>query len=408
MKTKVITGLAIAALLRVASAQNPCLPEGIVLTSQEQIDSFCVNHPCCTEIIGGVYIGPSGSSNDIENLEGLNRIHAIGGDLVISHNELLESLSGLDGLTTLGGNLGIYFNKRLTSLSGLEGMDNIAGHIGIKGNQALTSLAGLEGVHCLKDYLWIWDNPSLRSLEGLDNLVSVEGHVGIGVNDSLVSLAGLGQLTSVGKYLWIWDNPSLASLCGLEKLNAIGSDLDLYKNPVLHSLSALEGLSSIGGFLVIEENSRLQDLTGLDHIDGGKLEHLVIADNAMLSDCDAGSICEFLSAAKGMAEVHDNAPGCETTAEITGSCDSFVVDVQRLPHLTFYPNPTGTGTITLTLDNPENLRLACFNAFGQQVHQQQICSSVTVINVSGWAPGIYLAVVYDAGKLLGKSKLVLR
>lgn len=54
-----------------------CLPEGITFTTQAQIDSFQINYPGCTEILGTVVIeGPS-----IINLDGLNVLTAVGGFL---------------------------------------------------------------------------------------------------------------------------------------------------------------------------------------------------------------------------------------------------------------------------------------------------------------------------------------
>jgi hypothetical protein len=73
-----------------------------------------------------------------------------------------------------------------------------------------------------------------------------------------------------------------------------------------------------------------------------------------------------------------------------------------------HPNPTDKGSVTFTLDNPNNLHLTCFNTFGQQVHQQEVTGTETAVNVSNWPPGIYLAVVYEDGKLVRRSKFVVR
>ena len=60
-----------------ANSQSPCLPEGITFTTQAQVDSFQINYPGCTEIMGTVVIeGPS-----INNLDGLNVLTAVGGFL---------------------------------------------------------------------------------------------------------------------------------------------------------------------------------------------------------------------------------------------------------------------------------------------------------------------------------------
>jgi len=54
MKKLIILLLALAAI-NSANAQ-PCLPEGIMFYSQEQIDNFQTNYPGCTEIEGDVII----------------------------------------------------------------------------------------------------------------------------------------------------------------------------------------------------------------------------------------------------------------------------------------------------------------------------------------------------------------
>jgi len=53
---------------------QPCLPEGITFSTQEQIDSFQSDYPNCTEIEGGVVI----EGIDITNLDGLEVITSIG------------------------------------------------------------------------------------------------------------------------------------------------------------------------------------------------------------------------------------------------------------------------------------------------------------------------------------------
>lgn len=64
-------------LFTIHGFSQSCLPEGITFNTQEQIDSFQVNYPGCTEIEGGVLI----EGTDIENLDGLEVITSIGGYL---------------------------------------------------------------------------------------------------------------------------------------------------------------------------------------------------------------------------------------------------------------------------------------------------------------------------------------
>jgi len=63
--------------------------------------------------------------------------------------------------------------------------------------------------------------------------------------------------------------------------------------------------------------------------------------------------------------------------------------------------------ITKTLQNPE---LRCYDVFGRQVHSQQVYKGQqdTELDVTGWPPGIYIAVVYSDGSARGKAKFVVR
>jgi len=77
--------------------------------------------------------------------------------------------------------------------------------------------------------------------------------------------------------------------------------------------------------------------------------------------------------------------------------------------LAIYPNPSSGHSITLAVrHNDRNTHLTCFNTFGWEVHQQKIHASETMIIVSTWSPGIYLAVVYEDGKPMGRAKFVVR
>ena len=80
---------------------QPCLPEGIEFTTQEQIDNFQVNYPGCNEIEGDVSI----SGHDITDLNGLSSLEKILGTLRIEGNDTLQSLEGLGNLSVIEGKL---------------------------------------------------------------------------------------------------------------------------------------------------------------------------------------------------------------------------------------------------------------------------------------------------------------
>ena len=76
-------------ILNSSGFSQGCLPEGITFTTQEQIDNFQSDYPGCTEIEGNVQIGDYNFS-DINNLNGLNVLTKIGGNLFFINNDLLS------------------------------------------------------------------------------------------------------------------------------------------------------------------------------------------------------------------------------------------------------------------------------------------------------------------------------
>jgi hypothetical protein len=187
----------------IGQAKKPCvtcLPDGIIFTTQSQIDSFQINYPNCTEIVGNVTIGGDNPSN-ISNLNGLIVLTSIGGTLHIDNNQSLTSITGLDSLNAVGGNLNIGL-----SFWGV-------------GNPVLNSLLGLSHLTSVAGTLNVALNPSLHSLVGLESLATI-GCLSINQNDSLVSLMGLVNLTTVATPIDIRDNPSLTSLAGLDNIDA--------------------------------------------------------------------------------------------------------------------------------------------------------------------------------------------
>ena len=253
----------------------PCLPYGnYYFTSQSEVDQFVTDYPGCADLAGNVNIG-SLSGNKIGNLQGLNAITSISGNLKIINNDSLSSLSGLENLTSIDGNLiigewqvmFILGNRLLTNLQGLNNLSYVGGSLGISFNQSLTDLSGLENIISLPQGLSITGNQSLKSLVGLDNLEEVQS-VWIGGNDSLATLNGLGSLQACHENLNI----------------GFSNEYGIYGNPMLTNLSALSELTSVGNTIWVSHNNSLESLYGLHHVDS--LYSLYIADNDSLLSLD--------------------------------------------------------------------------------------------------------------------------
>jgi hypothetical protein len=277
-------------LLSQITYSQSCLPDGIEFTTQEQIDSYQVNYPGCTEIEGGVRIAGA----EITSLEGLSVITSIGGFLYIIYCPSLSGLAGLENLTYVGGDLGIGSNSVLTSLEGLENIGFVGGT------------------------LFIIDQDSLTGLQGLEGVTAIEENLEIESNDLLTDLAGIANLTSVGDQLEIYNNSSLSNLTGLENM------------------------VSIGHALIIQNNSSLQSIIGVENVDGGSLPSLWIYDNTSLSECAVESVCESLAEPGGNVYITNNAEGCNNEEEVLEACavgvDQLTVDSKQLT-VSMFPNP---------------------------------------------------------------------
>ncbi len=313
MKKILYTTALIACCYTLLLAQ-PCLPEGITLSTQEEIDNFLVNYPGCTEIEGGVII----YGDDITNLKGLNVLNSIGGDFIIGYtsygpllNPLLTSLEGLNNLASIGGDLVIQGNPVLTSLSGLENLTLVEGNLNI-GHLVIES-PGTSG------------NPLLTNLIGLNNLTAIGGDLGIYYNNGMINLAGMKSLTTIGGDLTISRNDNLLSLDGLENVTSIGGSISIGIITDYGAITTFYG-DPLG-------NQSLASLTGLENIQAASIENLTIVGNSLLSNCNIQNICDYLVSPTGTVAISNNAPGCNNPTEIADACG---LSIPCLPYGNYY------------------------------------------------------------------------
>ena len=115
-----------------------------------------------------------GGSLDIErnkqltSLKALSKLSFVGGSLDIELNSQLSDLQGLEGLTSLGSENDRPFGLliRSTSLVNLQGLDNVTsikGDVFIEDNTSLTTLQGLDSLTTIEGALRVTDNPRLSN-----------------------------------------------------------------------------------------------------------------------------------------------------------------------------------------------------------------------------------------------------
>lgn len=370
---------------------QPCLPNGITFSTQSQIDSFQINYPNCNEIQGDVVIEEA-IVDSINNLNGLNVLVRIWGDLRIKGNAALTGLSGLDNLIAIDSSLKIYFNDALISLTGLNNLITVGKRLQVSSNNNLTSLNGLENVYSIGGNLNIVGNASLTSLTGLDNLSLIGESLLISSNDNLVNLSGLENVISIGGDLSVWNNDLLENLLGLDTVTNIGGWLDIWGNNSLKSLTGLENIISIGGSIWIESNDSLSSLFGIENINPASIDSILITANHSLSFCEVKSICDYLINPDGIIYISDNATGCSSRQEVEDACGNISVDdIDFKNEVNIYPNPAER-TFYITMEKGAVIiEVNIYTQHGQMVLNEK--RRTEVIDVSMLKKGMYVVEV---------------
>lgn len=282
----------------------------------------------------------------LNNITGLsNNIDTIGG--VFIDTSALTSLSGLSGIVHVNGNLDIR-NTPLTNLSSLSSLISINGALRLEMIPTLTSV-GLTGLEEVSGILFS-NLSNLTTLAGLTNSLT---NTGIGtfwmINTGITNFTGFDSLTSVVNF-YIWLNSNLTSLQGLQNLTGnVHQGISMWANDALTDITALSGITSLNdGTLEIHGNNLLASFTGLQNITniGRRLrifenpnittlnilnpslvildnenEGVEIHDNNQLSLCSFAPLCNYLNNA-GTGDIHDNAAGCNSIAEILATCNA--------------------------------------------------------------------------------------
>lgn len=232
----------------------------------------------CSEITGSLRITDSTLSN-LDALDGLRRVN---GDVQIFKNSALTSIEGLHGLSEIGGDLWIGTVIK-------DATDD--GYVYFEGNPVLASMAGLEGVTTISGDLDIVGNHLLTDLQGLNNMVSVSGNVRVVRNDGLLNMTGFDNLQTMGAAL-------LLALIYDSQFSSDFPSAQVAKNPVLKSLSGLGHLKTVGGELLLMSEE-------IETLDG--LSTLQSVGHMKLGDClDEG---EYELATKAPCEWNDNIGG---------------------------------------------------------------------------------------------------
>ena len=283
-----------------------------------------------------------------------------------------------------------------------EGIDNfqinypgcteIEGYVLIVGNN-ITNLNGLNVVTTIDGFLQLYSNDSLTNLTDLENLTSLGG---LDLYDNAITnLSGLENLNFIVNDIIIMNNHSITNLSGLENVTSIGGGIIIKNNEAFTSLLELANLTSMSGIIEIADNDALTSLSGLDNIDVDSILIMEIHHNNSLSNCDIKSICDYMQIPAGIIEIHSNAPGCNSEAEVEAACLTTVEEIRTEDEITIIPNPAKDKITISSALITKNINLSIFNVNGEKVIELQLTYNETQLDISTLPRGVYFVRVQD-------------
>ena len=350
------------------------------------------------------------------NLDPLQGLDSIYGDLILEQDFQLKDISALSGLRYIKRYLSIESTKinslsgfdslnyvgngfsltsyDILSLAGLESLKKVGGVLEIK----VPNLHNLEGLNNLRvcGYLLLSGLSYLESLDGLESLDTVYYLVDISNNPALVNAGSIPHLNYIGGDLRLHHNESLTSLPMFDNLNTINGTLLITNNASLQSLSAFQNLNYIHGGLNVSGNNLLPSLEGLDNIHWYSFYNLVLKNNPSLMICVTPSICQYL-AREQPSVISNNASGCQSAQEIIDLCGPLSTNESAEDRISLFPNPTSSSIYLMGENDIQNIIL--YNAAGNPLMKFNM--PVYEIDMSSYPPGIYfISIQMDSGMLM--------
>ena len=371
-----------------------CPDRDLEISRQTQLDSFAIIYPDCEVVRQEMLItGP-----DIRNVDALSSISESYGGLLLLDCHNLDNIDGLRNIERVflgplwirsDANLDFRALDKLLAAQkidlDIEGVDTLRGfdslkrvegslsvtsgrvivnhafkrlvHIGSQFNCILPSVPSIgfdsllycgtfrmaagsvvtsfENIH--PDFrcedIFIASCPQLRDLAFMRGMDSVE-QVYFSRLDALPDLKDMADLQHI-ELLDLTDMPVL-NLSDLESLRSI-DELHIRLNDRIQRLTPLPRDCDLGGLYIFRCDS-INDVSAFDVVDTDDMDYLDFSDNPLLSACSSPWVCRHIERG-GTTTLVDNAPGCNSQAEVLSACTTSSTDEEQPVSSAIYPNP---------------------------------------------------------------------
>ncbi len=247
------------------------------LTSQAEIFSFY-----CDSVDGDLIIDDS-FSGSIVDLDPLNTIQSISGDLIVRNCPQLGNLQGLDVITSIGGDLIIQDCGGITSMGNFPfALESIGGDFIFLNNASFGALA-MNNLSTVGGIFEIKDNQQMSSIQ-FAGLTSIGSEFRL-TSNTFTSL-NFSTLQSIGGIFRIL--ACIASggqdLSTFSLLNSVGADFTIQDNQGINSLDGFGNLTNFNSGFYVINNDFLQSIDGFSGISTALV--VVITGNLELSSID--------------------------------------------------------------------------------------------------------------------------
>ena len=127
-----------------------------------------------------------------------------------------------------------------------------------------------------------------------------------------------------------------------------------------------------------------KEVKNLDHT---TISDIDLADNMMLSICEAQVICDFLAIPTNPAVIGGNAPGCDSRIEVETACNAVGLEEINWQKVEVYPNPT-EGKIYLNgVDKLSEKKYLLMDDLGQKLGSGEFKKEA--LDLEGFPDGLY-------------------
>lgn len=229
-----------------AEFENVCVGD-VTILNQQELDDFVSNN--CTKVDGFLKI------SGVDDLSGLSYLKEVTGDFFIGYSDStglydnpdLENINGIENLKQVGGELRVVYNYLIEEVNQLYNLEYVGDRFTIYGNSELTNCYDFEKLLSIGNRgLWIQDNNKLTTIDF--PVLETIGKLNLTHGFSLENV-NFPNLLSVDNEFRIYECYPLANLDGFSSLESLNDFIIISTG--ISNLNGFSNLRNVSGYFII-------------------------------------------------------------------------------------------------------------------------------------------------------------